>query len=215
MAAGVYIVVALITALLLQALGREGTIASVALSVAAFYVVQGPATVAVVDVLDGTADMSVGETISRGISAWRLLLPTALLAGALVAIGFLLIIPGLILLTIWATVGSVAVMEDRAGMLDVLGRSRDLVRGNGWQVFTLIIAVVLLTAIVGLILATPLSAFGAPPGTVQLASQLVSAVVVTPFSAITAALIYLGLREIGGEPMPELGPQADDGVSPA
>lgn len=211
-AAGVYVVVALATALLLQALGREGTVVSVALSVAGFYIVQGPATIAVLDVLDGRADLGVGETIARGLGAWRTLIPAALLAGAIVAIGFLLIIPGLILLTIWATVGSVAVLERRSGPLDVLGRSRALVRGHGVQVFVIIVAVVLLTALAGLVLASLLSALGASAGAVQLTSQLLSAVVVTPFSAICAALIYLGLREIRGEPRSEIGEQAGGGT---
>jgi hypothetical protein len=40
-------------------------------------------------------------------------------------------------------------------------------------------------------------------------------VVVTPFSAIAAALVYLGLREIHGEPPPEIDGSADDLASPA
>ncbi len=212
-AGAVYIVVALASALLLRSIGQGGAIVSLALTVAGFYLVQGPATVAVVDVLDGRADMSVGETIARGLRAWRVLLPAALVAGALVAIGFLLIVPGLILLTLWIAVGSVAVMEDRAGALDVLGRSRALVRGHGWQVFMIIIAVLLLGVLVGLILAAPLSLFGFAPGTVQLISQLVTAVLIVPFSAIAWVLVYLALRESKGEP--PLALEADGGAPPS
>ena len=205
-AGAVYIVVTLLSALFLSAIGQSGTLPALALSLAGFFLVQGPASVAVLDVLDGTADMTVGETISRGFARWRQLLPAALVAGAVIAVGFVLIVPGLILLTIWAVVGPVAVLEDRTGVLATLGRSRELVRGNGWQVFTIIIAVLLLGVLAGLLIATPLSLLGLAPGAVQLVGQLVTAVLVVPFSAIAAVLVYLGLREGRGEPPPDGGP---------
>ena len=55
----------------------------------------------------------------------------------------LLIIPGLILLTIWAVFAPAIVIE-RIRVIDAFGRSRELVRGNGWPVFGVIIVAFLI-----------------------------------------------------------------------
>ena len=55
----------------------------------------------------------------------------------------LLIVPGLFLLTIWIAVIPAIVLEGR-GIGESFGRSRDLVRGNGWNVFGVIILTILL-----------------------------------------------------------------------
>ena len=76
------------------------------------------------------------------------LIGVGILAGIGIAIGFvLLIIPGLFLLTIWAVIVPVIVIE-RAGVFDSFGRSRELVRGSGWQVFGVIVVIFLVTFIV-------------------------------------------------------------------
>lgn len=216
-AGAVYLVVTLVTALLLRVVGVSGALPSLALLVAGFYLVQGPATVAVIDVLDGRADMSVGDTIVKGFAHWRTLVPAALLAGALVAVGVLLIIPMLILLTIWIAVGSVGAIEDH-GVMGTLGRSRELVRGHGWQVFLVILAVLVIGFVVGLVLSILMGILGLPTGLAQLITQLVTLVAVVPFTAIVWVLAYLGLREIRGEeplnsPLPP-SPETGDGFSP-
>ena len=55
----------------------------------------------------------------------------------------LLIVPGLFLLTIWIAVIPAVVLENR-GIGESFGRSRELVRGNGWNVFGVIILTFLL-----------------------------------------------------------------------
>jgi hypothetical protein len=67
-----------------------------------------------------------------------------------VGIGFiLLIVPGLILLVRWAVVAPVTVLE-RPGIFAAFGRSRELVRGNGWAVFGVIMLVYLAALVVSL-----------------------------------------------------------------
>jgi hypothetical protein len=70
-------------------------------------------------------------------SVWPVLLGlivASFLYGIGVAIGLiLLIVPGLIVLTWWAVVAPVIVIE-RAGIIEAFGRSRRLVDGNGWIV---------------------------------------------------------------------------------
>ena len=99
------------------------------------------------DVRDGRADRSVGETYR----AVQPRLPAVIAAGVLAAIGIgigfiLLIVPGLFLLTIWSMLVPVIVIEGRAAG-ESFTRSREVVRGNGWNVFGLIIITFLLVGI--------------------------------------------------------------------
>ena len=57
-----------------------------------------------------------------------------ILAGIAIGIGllFLLFAPGLFLLTIWAVLAPVIVIE-RVGAIESFGRSRGLVRGERWR----------------------------------------------------------------------------------
>ena len=71
----------------------------------------------------------------------------------------LLIIPGLFLLTIWIAVIPAIVLEGR-GIGESFGRSHDLVRGNGWNVFGVIILTILLLIAVGLVVGLVLSPAG-------------------------------------------------------
>src|SRR5262249_32288319 len=62
-------------------------------------------------------------------------------------IGFLLlVIPGLFLLTIWSMLVPVIVIEGRSAG-EAFTRSREVVRGNGWSVFGLVIVTFLLVGI--------------------------------------------------------------------
>jgi hypothetical protein len=105
------------------------------------------------DVQDGRRDSSVGQLIE---ATWPVVLPligAGILAGIGIAIGFLLLfVPGLILLTIWAVISPVIVVE-RSGVIDAFKRSQELVRGNGWQVFGVIFVVFLITAVASVVLA--------------------------------------------------------------
>lgn len=108
-----------------------------------------------------------------------------------VGIGFILIIiPGLILLTIWSVVVPVEVLEHR-GILGSFQRSRELVRGNGWNVFGVIVIVWVVTVaisfLVGL-LAAPLGHVGR-----DLIQWAVN-VAIAPIVALSATVLYLELR---------------------
>lgn len=78
------------------------------------------------------------------------LVAVSILFGIGVGIGFvLLIVPGLILLVIWSVVAPVTVLE-RPGVFAAFGRSRELVRGNGWNVFGVIVLVFLAVAVLSI-----------------------------------------------------------------
>jgi hypothetical protein len=101
----------------------------VSLAVSTLY--QGMVVGLVDDVRDGRRDHSIGELMRSVAPVVGTLLGAGILAGIGVAAGFfLLIVPGLILLTIWAVIAPVIVIE-RKGVFDSFGRSRQLVRDYG------------------------------------------------------------------------------------
>ncbi|MFZ0087965.1 MAG: hypothetical protein WAL63_00570 [Solirubrobacteraceae bacterium] len=107
----------------------------------------------------------------------------------------LLIVPGLILMTLWAVVVPVEVLE-RPGVLASFGRSRALVRGNGWNVFGVIVLVYVLTLAVSLVAAV----IAAPLGHVgrDLVQWAVN-VLVVPVAALSASVLYFALQEAHGQ----------------
>jgi hypothetical protein len=107
-------------------------------------------------------------------------------------IGFLLfVVPGLVLLTMWSVVVPVEVLE-RRGVLGSFGRSRELVRGNGWNVF-LVIVFVYLTVLVILLLAAALTSAAGAVGR-DLVQWAVS-VALMPVVALSASVLYFELLD--------------------
>jgi ABC-type multidrug transport system fused ATPase/permease subunit len=106
-------------------------------------------------------------------------------------IGFvLLIIPGLILMTFWAVTVPVAVLEHR-GIMESFRRSQQLVSGNAWNVFGVILVVflgaIVISFLVGL-LAAGLGHVGR-----DLVQWAVN-VAIAPVVALSATVLYFELR---------------------
>jgi hypothetical protein len=119
------------------------------------------------------------------------LLLVGIVAAIGIVIGFVLIIvPGLILLTIWSVAAPVVVLE-RPGVFASLGRSRELVRGNGWQVFGVIFVLFFLVLFVSSGIEIAADAAGTAAG---LVARVVVGVLTGPFSALAAAVLYFDLR---------------------
>jgi hypothetical protein len=152
---------------------------------------QGMVVKLVQDVQDGRRDHSVGELIRSVEPVFWPLLAVSLLFGIGVGIGFvLLIIPGLILIVIWSVVAPVIVLE-RPGVFDAFGRSRELVRGNGWNVFAVILLVFLAVAVISVaagLVADSLGSLGR-----ALVQWAVNAAL-APVTAISASVLYFALR---------------------
>ncbi|HWO84006.1 MAG TPA: hypothetical protein VNM38_09510 [Solirubrobacterales bacterium] len=126
-------------------------------------------------------------------------LPVATLAGVLATLGLigaalLLIVPALYLLTMWAVVLPVVVVE-RPGVFDAFGRSRQLVRGNGWKVF----GIILLLGLILVGISFPLVVLvGHQMG--ELARRLTGALIssfTTPFAALVVGALYYRLLDLG------------------
>ncbi len=152
---------------------------------------QGMVVELVNDVEDGRRDHSVIELLRSVEPVLLALLGVSILFGVGVGIGFvLLIIPGLILLVMWSVVAPVTVLE-RPGVFAAFGRSRELVRGNGWAVFGVIaivgVAVIVVSLAVG-IASSGLGSFG------RALVQWVVNAAIAPVSALSASVIYFSLR---------------------
>jgi uncharacterized membrane protein len=116
------------------------------------------------------------------------LIIVGIVAGVGELVGFILIIiPGLVILTIWSVAAPVVVLERPPG-LQALGRSRELVRGNGWQVFGVILVLDILVMIVAAVIEG--GADSASTG----AGIVVVGILAAPLSALAAAVLYFDLR---------------------
>ncbi len=146
----------------------------------------------VADVQDGRRDASVRGLLSGVTPVLGKLILLAIVEAIGYAVGFvLLIVPGLILLTFWS-VAAPAVVLERARVFDALRRSRELVRGNGWQVFAVIFLFLVGVIIVSLIIDGAAAAAGTGAGIV---ARVVVGVLTAPLPALAAAVLYL---ELGG-----------------
>ena len=167
---------------------------------------QGMVVKLVQDVQDGRRDHSVGELLRSVEPVFWQLLAVSVLFGLGVGIGFvLLIIPGLILLVIWSVVAPVTVLE-RPGVFAAFGRSREMVRGNGWNVFGVIVIVFLAVAVVSI--AAGLIAAGLGSVGRSLVQWAVNAVLAA-IPALGASVLYFALRRQppdGGEQQPSMVP---------
>lgn len=95
----------------------------------------------------GTEPGGIGEIFSSIADRIWPLVWVGFVAGLAEGIGLvLLIVPGLFLLVIWSVLQPVIVVEGLS--FDGLARSRELVRGNGWNVLGLMAVVVLITLVV-------------------------------------------------------------------
>ena len=141
----VYLILGAVALVLTLLLGWLGAIISALISIVGTFWLQGALVEAVQDVRDGRQDLTIGELFRRVQPR----LPAIISAGILAAIGIfigliLLIVPGLFLLTIWSLIIPVIVLEGKSAG-ESFARSRELVRGNGWNVFGVIAITVGLT----------------------------------------------------------------------
>ncbi len=168
---------------------------ALALNVVAATLYQGMVVGLVRDVQDGRRDSSAGELMRSAAPVVLPLIGAGLLSGLGVGVGIVLfIVPGLVLLTIWAVIAPVIVVE-RSGVIGAFGRSRALVRGNGWRVFGAILVAFLITFIVGLVLSA-IGAGIANGAIVRIVFNAVASTLTAPIGALLAAVLYFRLRAI-------------------
>jgi hypothetical protein len=155
-------------------------------------VYQGMVVKLVQDVQDGRRDHSVGALLTSVEPVLLALIAVSILFAVGVGIGFVLfIVPGLILLVMWAVVAPVTVLE-HPGVFAAFRRSRELVRGNGWEVFGVIAIVYLAVVVISIaagIASTPLGAVG------RAVVNWAVTVALAPVPALSASVLYFSLRD--------------------
>jgi Membrane domain of glycerophosphoryl diester phosphodiesterase len=189
----VYIVLGVVAALLASVFDNwlAGLLSAMIGIIGAFWL-QGALVKAVADVRDGRADMSIQDTFR---SAWPHV-PAVAVAGILAGLGIalgllLLIVPGLVLMTWWVVIIPAIILEDKSAS-ESFSRSRELVRGYGWNVFGVIVLTILLLIVASIVIALILSPLD--DWLQELLSDIISGTLIAPFIAVTWTLLYFRLR---------------------
>lgn len=168
---------------------------------------QGMVVSLVHDVQDGRRDSSVGELYRSVTPVLGTLIVASLLYGIATAIGFfLLIVPGCILLTIWAVIAPAIVVE-KQGVMAAGRRSRELVRDNGWPVFGTVIVATIITFVVSAILLAIAEAIAGGP-ILRIVFSALASTVTAPIGALVAGVLYYRLLAIKCDPNAVVGPVA-------
>jgi len=198
----IYLIAAVITALLALAGGTIGILLGSLVAIVAAFVLQATLVKAVQDVRDGHADLSIGQTVNEALPFIAPVAGASILAGIAITIGLLLlIVPGLFLITIWAVIVPVIIIE-RSGALASFERSRQLVRGHGWHVFGTLVLVYIIMLVVNIVLSVIFYALPHVLGNGL--SSVISGTLISPFLALVVTLVYYRLVGIsaptGGGP---------------
>jgi hypothetical protein len=174
------------------------------IGIAAGTLYQGTVVNLVRDVQDGRRDFSAGDLLSSATPFIVPLIGAGILAGIAIGIGlFLLLVPGLILLTIWAVIAPVIVVE-KSPVMASFGRSRELVKGNGWPVFGAIVVAFLIVIVGGLVFGAIAASIADGP-LLRIVFSALASTITAPISALVAAVLYYRLRAVEGTPEPLAG----------
>ena len=201
----IYLITAILVALLSLA-GVVGAIIGAIISLAATYVVQAALIKAVQDVRDGRVDLDLSQTVQAATPSILPVIGASILAGIGIAIGFfLLIVPGLILLTFWCLIVPFIVLGG-SGVFAAFGNSMRTVRGYAWRVFGTYVLVFLILIAFSIVLSLILILL--PLWLRNFVNNLVTGTLITPFLALVATLIYYRLTAAhAGEPYVVTGPE--------
>lgn len=179
-------------------LGLLGT----AVSLAAGALYTGFVVKLVEDVRDGRRDFTAGELFSSASKHIVPLIVNGILRGIAIVIGlFLLIIPGLYLLTIWAVCSPAIVAEDKDAF-DAFGRSNELTAGERMSVFLTILLAFLITVAVSFIIGVIGVAIAGVAGGIVF--SIIAGTITAPIGALVATVLFFDLG--GGAAAP-----ADEG----
>lgn len=173
---------------------------------------QGMVVGLVQDVQDGRRDSSVGELMRSVLPVLGALIGAGILAGLGIFVGFLLlIVPGLILVTIWAVIAPAIVVE-RRGVFEAFGRSRELVKGQGWPVFGTIVVAYLLTILAAIVFGAIAESLADGP-LLRIVFSALASTLTAPIAALVAAVLYFRLLAIEGRQPSVEGPAPPDPTS--
>jgi hypothetical protein len=145
--------------------------------------------------LRGAAQATIGDPVDvRASYQWGLkrfgsVLLVSILVGLSVAVGLIfLIIPGIILLVMFAVSVPAVVVEGVRGT-EAMRRSWSLVKGHFWHVLGVVLVAAIIVGVVG-------GLIGSIGGktVVGLIFEIIARIITGPFSALVTVLLYLDLR---------------------
>lgn len=198
-AAAVFVFVDLLSAIAIDArdeskgLAVAWGIVSVLVGLVGAFWVQGTLVATVQDVRSGKAGTTIGDVYDRVRPRLPALISAGLLGGLGIALGLvLLVVPGLVLLTRWALLAPVIVLEGRSAG-DAFRRSTELVRGNGWTVFGVILVTLLVALVAHSVLVMSFSFL--PDFAANWAGGTIADSLVAPFVALSWTVMYFRLSQ--------------------
>lgn len=166
------------------------------------YFLQGALVQGTVTTLNG-APASLGDCLSTALRRLPRLIGLGILSALAFGLGaLLLVVPGLILITMWSVVVPVCVVEDKTiGVC--FSRSRELTRNHRWAIFGLLFGFGLICLIAGLAI-FPLAGVslfrgghrGLPSGATYWIANTLLQIVTSTIGAVGVASIYYELRTI-------------------
>jgi hypothetical protein len=193
----IYLVIAVITALLSLALGSFGAIVGGLLSLLGTFLLQAALVKAVQDARDGRGDLDLRGSVNAALPFLWSVTIAGIFASIAIGVGFaLLIVPGLILLTFlslivpWIVVGGATAYES-------FGKSWATVRGYAWHVFGTYVLVFLILIVGEFVIGVILLAL--PYAARTFISDVVVGTLVAPFLAAVVTLVYDRLRAAHAE----------------
>ena len=147
-------------------------------------------------ILRAAAQATIGDPVDVEASyryglkrLWSVIL-VSILVGLVVAVGFiLLVIPGIIFLVFLSVAIPVLIVEGRRGT-EAMGRSWNLVKGNFWHAFGVIVVAALIVGIISGVI----GAIGGDNWAVRWIFTAIAQILTVPFASLVSVLLYLDLR---------------------
>ena len=138
------------------------------------------------------------EALVRGFEMFTPLFFAVLLAALGIALGLLLIVPGIYLFVRWYFVPQAVVLEDMRGVAALRASSRR-VEGFWWRAFGLIVLVNVVAVLLGFVIGAPFAAAADSTNRAvwSLGGQILASVITQPFAALYSTLLYFDLRQRG------------------
>jgi hypothetical protein len=193
----IYLVVAVITALLSLALGSFGAVIGGLLSLLGTFLLQAALVKAVQDARDGRGELDLRASISAALPFLGSVTIAAVFASIAIGIGFaLIIVPGLILLTFLSLIVPEIVVGG-ASAFESFGRSWATVRGYAWRVFGTYVLVFVIMIVGQYVVQLILLAL--PSAARNSISDFVVGTLFAPFLAAVVTLVYDRLKVAHGQ----------------
>jgi hypothetical protein len=146
----------------------------------------------------GDSNASLGPLLQAVAPALGQLILLGVLYAVAIAVGlFLLVVPGLVMLTLWSVAAPVVVLE-RLSAGTALRRSRELVRGSGWEVFLVVLVFDVLVVVIAFAIAIVAASGGVG---LEIVVESVIGVLAAPLSALASAVLYFKLLAVQPTPL--------------